>query len=322
MYDFFHFEKFNKINKEGFFKSRVSYIYIFLKSFYPLVKLIRKEKPKYLVSYLITSLPIILFLIFKFETKLIINIAGQPKLNFLRKFLWKKISKTVSYVICPSIELKNNLVKYNIFDESKIFVIQDPHINIQKINFLKSQKIESNFFKEGKIILSIGRLTKQKNFAFLINNFLTIYKKYNDFKLAIIGDGEEKEYLLKLIKRNNLDSVVKIIGYKENIYNYLRASNYYISTSNWEGSSLAMIDAAVIGLPILCSDCPTGRKEFIGDNERGYMYSRNNPQDFLIKFEMMINDGEKKLFKKIVSAKKQTKKFTFFRHYLNLSKII
>ena len=83
-----------------------------------------------------------------------------------------------------------------------------------------------------------------------------------------------------------------------------------------------MIDAAVIGLPILCSDCPTGRKEFIGDNERGYMYSRNNPQDFLIKFEMMINDGEKKLFKKIVSAKKQTKKFTFFRHYLNLSKII
>ena len=111
----------------------------------------------------------------------------------------------------------------------------------------------------------------QESHAF--RDYHLCYKKYNDFKLAIIGDGEEKEYLLKLIKRNNLDSVVKIIGYKENIYNYLRASNYYISTSNWEGSSLAMIDAAVIGLPILCSDCPTGRKEFIGDNEANRLTS-------------------------------------------------
>ena len=87
-----------------------------------------------------------------------------------------------------------------------------------------------------------------------------------------------------------MEDHVNIYEYKENIYNYLNSSNYYVSTSEWEGSSLAMIDAAVMGIPILCSDCPTGRKEFIGEDERGYLYLQNNSKDFLSKFDKMINE--------------------------------
>ena len=60
-----------------------------------------------------------------------------------------------------------------------------------------------------------------------------------------------------------------------NIIPFLQIMSY-ISTSIWEGSSLAMIDAAFMGLPILCSNCPTGRKEFIKDNKRGYIFKTNN----------------------------------------------
>ena len=322
LYNFLNLNYFLKWKKEGFLKSRISYLIIFLTSLFPLIKLLKKEKPKYLFCYLVTSLPIILFLFGKYKTKLILNIAGQPKLNFFRKFLWKRISNKIYFIICPSYELKENLKKLNVFDEKKIIVIQDPHLMVGKVNRLKSIELNDEFFDNSKIIISIGRLTKQKNFKFLITNFDELYKRYNDLKLVIIGDGEEKDSLINLINKLKLEKKIKILGYKENIYKYLKESNYFISTSDWEGSSLAMIDAAFIGLPILCSDCPTGRKEFIGNDERGYLYSNNSKKDFLNKFDNMINEHRDTLTAKLISAKKETKKFTFFYHYLNLRKII
>jgi glycosyltransferase involved in cell wall biosynthesis len=308
--------------KEGFIKSRFYYCLIFIFSISPLIKIIKKEKPDFFFAYLITSLPLLLFSLFKFETKLILCIAGHPKINFFRKYLWKKVSKKIFAVTCPSEELKINLIKQRIFDEDKIFVIQDPHLNINNINKLKNKQITDEFFDHNKILISIGRLTKQKNFDFLIKNFKIIKSQYTNLKLIIIGDGEDKIYLKKLINELNMEEDVKIVGHKDNIYNYLINSDYFISTSNWEGSSLAMIDAAYIGLPILCSDCPSGRKEFIDNDKRGYLYLSNNEKDFHDKFIKMFNQDKKTLKLKLIESKKETKKYTFFHYFLRLNNII
>lgn len=320
--NFFNFNFFRKFKKGGFLKSRLSYIFIFFTSFFPLLKILKKEKPDYLTAHLITSLPLILFTFFNFRTKLILNIAGYPKINIFRKFLWKKSSSKIFIIICPSNELKEKLVELNIFDYKKIFVVQDPHINIKTINKLKSIKIDDEFFDNSKIIISIGRLTKQKNFHFLITNFNELVKKYDNLKLVIIGDGEEKYSLVRLIKKLNLEKKIKIAGYKKNIYNYLYCSDFYVSTSRWEGSSLSMIDAAFIALPILCSDCPTGRKEFIDNNKRGYLFLNDNKADFLNKFDLMFNANKSEIRSQLIEAKKETKKFTLFKHYLNFNNII
>ena len=119
-----------------------------------------------------------------------------------------------------------------------------------------------------------------------------------------------------------MDKDIKIVGHKDNIYNYLINSDYFISTSNWEGSSLAMIDAAYIGLPILCSDCPSGRKEFIDKDKRGYLYKSNNEKDFQDQFYKMLKKNKKIIESKLIESKKETKKYTFFHYYLKLNKII
>ena len=72
--------------KDGFLLSRFLYIRIFLNSFFFLKKIISKEKPDFLVIHLITSLPILLFNLFNFKTKLILRISGYPRLNFIRKY--------------------------------------------------------------------------------------------------------------------------------------------------------------------------------------------------------------------------------------------
>ena len=82
----FKFLRFLKYwNKIGFFKSRLSYLLIFLFSFFPLLNLIKKQKPDFLIVHLISSLPLTIFNLFNFRTKLILHVAGHPKLNFFRK---------------------------------------------------------------------------------------------------------------------------------------------------------------------------------------------------------------------------------------------
>ena len=119
--DFYNINFFLNFKKEGFLRSRLSYIFIFFISFIPLLKILKKEKPKFLNVHLLTTLPFILYSIFSFETKLILSIAGYPKLNFLRKFLWKKMSNRIYKVICPSNELKDELIKFDVFEKKKNF---------------------------------------------------------------------------------------------------------------------------------------------------------------------------------------------------------
>ena len=76
----FNYYKF--LPKKGFFYSRFSYLVIILLSVIPLFILLKKNKPDILIIHLITSLPLILFNIFSFNTKLILRISGFPKLNY------------------------------------------------------------------------------------------------------------------------------------------------------------------------------------------------------------------------------------------------
>ena len=98
-------------NKKGFIKSRLYTILIILFSAIPLFKLIKKNNYNYIISHLITSLPVSLFLLFKFKSKLILSISGFPKLTILRKLFWKISKPNIYKIISPSIETKELLLE-------------------------------------------------------------------------------------------------------------------------------------------------------------------------------------------------------------------
>ena len=85
MIDYFNKSIFNILPKHGKIQSRISFIIIFFMSFFPLKKILKKNEPDYLIIHLITSLPLILLILFNFKTKFILRISGYPKMNFLRK---------------------------------------------------------------------------------------------------------------------------------------------------------------------------------------------------------------------------------------------
>ena len=94
-----------KIN--GFLKSRYFQIKIFLLAFFPLLKLIKKNKTDIFILHLLTSLPLFLNFFFNLKSKVILRISGLPKLNIFRYIFWKITLKKVSIVTTPTISTKN-----------------------------------------------------------------------------------------------------------------------------------------------------------------------------------------------------------------------
>ena len=134
------FDYYNFLPKNGFIKSRISYLIIILISFIPLIVFLKNKKPDFFIIHLITSLPLVLINLLKSKTKIILRISGFPKLNFLRKKLWKVSRKKIFKITCPTRDLKINLINNNIFEENKIIKLFDPVINISE--FIKKKMIK------------------------------------------------------------------------------------------------------------------------------------------------------------------------------------
>jgi glycosyltransferase involved in cell wall biosynthesis len=306
--------------KGGFFKSRLSYVLIFVLSFFKLLNLIKKEKPDYLITHLLTSLPIFLTLFIK--TKIILRISGLPKLNSIRYIFWKLFSKKIYKITCPTIMTYEYLKKINIFDNNKLFILRDPVIQLREFSIKKKEKTEVLKIEKNNLIIGIGRLSRQKNFLLLIRAFKQILAKYSKYHLVLLGEGEEKALLLKEVKKLEIQNKVSFLGYQKNVYKYLLNSGCFILTSLWEDPGFVILEAALSNTLIISSNCPNGPNEILSNGKNGFLFQNNSLSDLLNKFDEFKNSTEAELNKKKLFAKKQIKKFTQFSHFKSLKNII
>jgi glycosyltransferase involved in cell wall biosynthesis len=317
----FNLKKF--LPKGGFIQSRISYILIFLFNFYSLFLLIKKEKPQILIAHLITSLPLLLASLINLETKIILRISGYPKLNIFRRYFWKILSKKIYKVTTPTKETYDLFANSNIFDNKKLSILRDPIIDINLIKKKKELPIQNINILKKNYILSIGRITKQKNHELLINFFYEISKLFNDISLVIIGTkGENYKKIKKMIGDFKLNNKITIIDYQDNIFNYIKNAKCLISTSLWEDPGFVMIEAAACNTTIISSDCPSGPKEFLNNGKNGYLFKNNDINDLLNKYLSFKNEDINKNIKKKFFAKLNCKNYTKLRHFKNLEKII
>ena len=301
----------------GYFKSRITYIKIFLSCFFTLKNTLKKDEPEYLIAHLITSLPIFLYLIFNFKTKLVIRVSGKVKMNILRKILWKLCEKNISLITCPTQATQSDIIKLNLVEKSKVIYLPDPIIEIneifkQKNNNSKDIKIKQNFF------VMIGRYTRQKNHLLAIRCFKELIKKNLDINLIIIGNGELKNEYLTEINYLKLENRIQLIDYQKNIPIYLSKSLGMISSSLWEDPGFVMIEAAACNTFIISSDCLNGPREFVG-SDNGILFSNNNIKSLEKSILKFIGMSNYEIKKKKINAKKKSINFTKLRHFKILS---
>jgi glycosyltransferase involved in cell wall biosynthesis len=200
-------------------------------------------------------------------------------------FLKKIFYKNLHTVIFSSNRLSN---EYNC---NKVII---PNFVVKKnINGLKKKKL-NKIYKKNKFILSIGRLIPQKRFQDLIFAFNLIKKKI-DQNLLIIGEGPEKEKLIKLIKNFKLQKRVKIIKFVSNPYKYLKNCSIFVLTSAWEGMPNILIQALFCSNKIVSTDCKYGPREILNNGAYGKLVKIGDYKKISLSILKIINQKKIKI---------------------------
>ena len=232
------------------------------------------------------------------------SITGWSK-GFLRHFFYKNISKMADKIIVNSLEFKD---EYKKKFKIKTHCIYNP-LNKNEIIKNSKKKIVFSFFKRNTInFISIGRLVDQKDQITILKSFKLLKEKTNyKFKLLIIGNGINKDFLKEFIKKNNLSLDIKIMNFQKNPFPYLKKSEVLILSSLFEGLPNVLLESLSLKKFVISSDCPTGPKEILDYGKNGLLFKANDENDLLKKIiyylqnkkkcEYLLSNGVKRLWR-------------------------
>jgi glycosyltransferase involved in cell wall biosynthesis len=257
--------------------------YNFLKSIFRLRRLQKSEGFDLMIAHgELTSFPVILSgmpacipVVHENRLNAVKDLQGRVT-NFLLGLFFKRGSVkkivTVSEGIGKSLQCGLGIAPskfktiYNPFDTETI------RSAAQKI----PEGYERIFMSQGRLLITVGRLTYPKGQWYLLRIFAKLKGKEESARLLILGIGEMKEELLRLCGVLNLSAFdgtegqvpdetydVYFLGFQENPYAFIRRSDLFVMTSLWEGFGNTIVEAMASGTPVLSTGCPSGPREII-----------------------------------------------------------
>lgn len=194
----------------------------------------------------------------------IIHIHNTKELEIMynaRLFLTKKIP-IVGTRHNPIVKKKFALADLGVAvsDETRLYTNAKKNITI--LNGIPQKEVQDFLPKHKFTIVAVGRLAPVKGFKLLI----TALSKVNfDFELQIVGEGEQREELLSLVASLGLQDHIKLVGFVNNVQDYIYNSDLQIISSSEEGLSLALIEGIFYAKVLIATDI-ANHKQLLGES--------------------------------------------------------
>ena len=237
-----------------------------IKSFFEIrkiVKNIKEEKNiRYSISFLVKADIINVFSKTKNKEKTIVSIRNNESIeyknNWFKRNQVRVATRLADKIVSISEEVKQDLIDNFNVKPDKIKTIYNPCI----IN-IKNEEIDKSLFNSGKTVINVGNLKFQKGQWHLIKAFSKVVEKEKDAKLLILGRGQYKDYLERLIKEYGLQENVYCLGFVSNPYDYIEKADIFVFSSLFEGLGNALMETLFCGIPIISTDYSCGAREIL-----------------------------------------------------------
>lgn len=210
----------------------------------------------------------------------------------------KKCYEKFDAIVCVAETMKEAFIKKYGMAE-KVHVLYNP-LDFESVIKKSAEKTDFKFGDGMKFVLA-GTFIKIKGF----DRFVKVCKRLKDdgelFSALIMGDGEEKENIKKIIAETNLGDTVKILDFQTNPYKYIAHSDVYVCSSYAEGYSTAVSESVALNVPVITTEC-SGMREIFGENECGII-CENSEDGLYNAMKKILNDPS--LLKKFSAEEKK-----------------
>jgi len=225
----------------------------------------------------------------------------------------KLVLRNADAIIALTEDMKKRI--QNIHDRS-VFVIPNG-VDLERFGELPQEipDKESKLTDE-KVIIFIGTLRPVKGVRYLIEAMRMIAEGYKRTRLLLVGDGEERGYLEKLVNKMGLEDCVSFIGRvpHERALTYMVTSDVFVLPSLSEGFPMTILEAMACGLPIVATRIG-GLPEVIEDGRSGFLVEPENPKEIAERVLLLLEDNE--LRKRIsLNNKERVEKYSW-QHIVN-----
>ncbi len=145
---------------------------------------------------------------------------------------------------------------------------------------------------DGLRLLTVGRLEKQKALEVSVEAMRLLKDSGEPVRWYVLGEGSQRPRLEEHIRRLGLEEDFLLLGAVANPYPYLREADLYVHASRFEGKSIAIQEAQVLGKAIVVSDC-SGNREQVEPGVDG-MICALTPEALCREIRALLADGEKR----------------------------
>lgn len=255
-------------------------------AFFALLKYLLRAKPSIGISSQthLNVLMIILRGLSRYPKQLIVrehnafnqdNLKTRKLLERARIWLIRYFYPFTSKFVAVSSSVAKSIHKYARYKKD-IQVIQNG-IDLNQIRRLISHSLDYPWYKnikDKKLIVGMGRLSRQKNFLDLLIAFSHM-KDLANTHLLIMGEGLELENLKTMSQKLQIGDKVDFLGFIPNPYPILAQADVFVLSSRWEGFSNVVLEALACGVPIVATDCSGGPADIL----EGKSFARIVPLD-------------------------------------------
>lgn len=203
------------------------------------------------------------------------------------------------------------------YDFDNIQVKYNPIIANDVINKSDEEIADIVKPKDKKLLVTSGRLVAQKGYESLLEVCNRLNNDRLDYELWILGEGWSRPKLEELIDKYKLSNV-KLLGFKENPYKYIKQGDLFVCSSKNEGFSLVIAEAMILGLPVISTNC-SGPNELLNFGEYGFMVE--NTEDALYEGLKEILNDEERLKHYIEKSKERLKFFNYKERIIDIEEL-
>jgi glycosyltransferase involved in cell wall biosynthesis len=272
-----------------------------LQSTGPLAKYLRDEKPDALISALshVNAIALVARQMARTNTRVIISLHNTMSVEAASETGWKQkivpavtraLASKADAVVAVSGGVADDYAHLIGIPRDRIDVIYNPVISPEMLA-KSGEPVDHPWFAPGEppVILGVGRLNPQKDFATLLKAFAKV-RKQRPARLLILGQGEERAALESLAEELALGADVSLPGFAKNPFAYMSKAAVFALSSRFEGLPTVLIEALACGCPVVATDCPSGPSEILKGVPSGRLAPVGDPGKFAEALLDVLND--------------------------------